>query len=157
MKRTSILVSVFSIVCIVIISLMSTLTIKIEQPIIVHIDDIDATLEYEIDFDYRKLHPNQKPYININIVGKRIYFKQVYKVPLYTNSSTFRLGGSGNNSVIDILEIYEPIWGSCRTFMPILITGVLHDITQVTFTLQFVSIKDYVNETNIIESFSICL
>ncbi len=156
MKRSVIFVMVFSVVLIVIFSMIGNGIISVYQPMVVPIDEIDATLEYEIDFDYTTtLGIDWPPYININIVGDKIYFKQLFYIYSNTDASTFWLDGLENSSIVSILQIFEPNGDVARCIKPILIKGILYNLNCKSFTLQFISVNNYVHQNHTLESFTI--
>ncbi|MHA1156924.1 MAG: hypothetical protein ACTSQK_12525 [Candidatus Heimdallarchaeota archaeon] len=125
------------------------------QPILVYIDGIDAILEYEIDFDYCKFNCEKPPYIDINIFVDEIYFVQLYYIYCNADACTFWLEGLGNSSTISILQIFEPNGSVARCECPILIKGVLSNFNYKSFTLQFISVNNYVYQNHTLESFAI--
>ncbi|MHA1555715.1 MAG: hypothetical protein ACTSPM_02155 [Candidatus Heimdallarchaeota archaeon] len=127
----------------------------VRQPILVNIYGIDATLEYEINFDYCKFNCHKLPYIDINIIRGEIHFVQLYDIYCNANASTFWLEGIGNSSIISILQIFEPNGSVARCICPILIKGVLSNFNYKSFTLQFISVNNYVYQNHTLKSFTI--
>lgn len=150
-----IFVTAFSIGVVVLFSIIGFALIPIHQSILIYFDGIDATMEYKINFKYCKFGCEESPYIDIQIKGDKIYFEQVYYIYCNANASTFWLNGLGNTSIISILQIFEPNGLVARCICPIFISGVLGNFNNESFTLEFISVNNYVHQNHTIESFII--
>ncbi|NHJ47347.1 MAG: hypothetical protein FK733_06110 [Asgard group archaeon] len=157
MKRSVIFVSVFSIGIIVIFSLVGVGLVSFNQRLKISCNDIKATLEYKIDFEYCKSDCEEPEYIDIQVIGKKVNIKQVLDIYCNAYANNFWLEGFANSSIIVIRLIFDPDGLVTQCDCPIKITGVLKNISIESFTLKFVLVNNYVYQNETLGIFPISL
>ncbi|MFW9922207.1 MAG: hypothetical protein ACFFDW_02850 [Candidatus Thorarchaeota archaeon] len=154
MKRSIIVVLVFSIGFLVILSFVGVILLQNNQQTTVFFRGSMITLEYDINFNYCKSNPEARSHISIEVIGDKIYFEQICIIYCSAYDENFWLELESNLIGIKILEIFDD---DCVTSCccPIKITGCLGDFYHQSLTLEFVDINNYINEIQTIKSFQI--
>ncbi|MFW9922208.1 MAG: hypothetical protein ACFFDW_02855 [Candidatus Thorarchaeota archaeon] len=155
MKRSIIIVIVFSVGLLVTTSLIGMNFLQYNNADTLSFGDVEISMRYTVNFEYCKLHPGAQNHISINIIDGKIYFEQVLNIYCNAADDIFWLELTGNNSIIKILDVFEPNGVVARCICPIKISGVLGDFTDQSFTLEFILVNNYVYQNHTLDSFSI--
>ncbi|HUT79772.1 MAG TPA: hypothetical protein VMZ29_01110 [Candidatus Bathyarchaeia archaeon] len=159
MKRSLVYVLVFSLGVIVLfpvgIGLFPGFMLRDFNFGIFEYEEVD--FDYNIDFDYCETGCEEPSSIEIEIINNKIYFVQIYRTYCNADDDIFWLECTRNSTTVSVQQIFEPNGLVARCICPILITGVLGNLGNYSFTLAFISVNRYVDQTHIIQTFTIDL